>query len=141
MQVYFARSIRGNRSNSDNQVNMAIVQAIKAAGHIPALELEKPTGVYQDLAHYIYQRDIEWLDGSKAMIAEVSNPSLGVGYEIAYARHVVKIPIMFVANGARRDNKVSAMIAGSGDVFYYMYLHDLQKKVMDFLKESERVTA
>jgi nucleoside 2-deoxyribosyltransferase len=33
----------------------------------------------------VYRRDIDWIDGCQAMIAEVSTPSHGVGYEIGYA--------------------------------------------------------
>jgi len=32
-------------------------------------------------AQDIYQRDVDWLTESDAAIAEISNPSLGVGYE------------------------------------------------------------
>jgi nucleoside 2-deoxyribosyltransferase len=33
----------------------------------------------------VYQRDIAWVEACDVMIAEVSTPSHGVGYEIAYA--------------------------------------------------------
>lgn len=33
----------------------------------------------------VYERDMAWLEGCDAVVAEVSSPSHGVGYEIAYA--------------------------------------------------------
>jgi hypothetical protein len=112
MIVYFARSIRGAHSKGDPSVHDTITTAIKDCGHVPALEL--PTTVPDKpewLEAYIYARDINWLNSSGAMIAEVSNPSLGVGYEIAYAQLVRRMPILCLA---RVGVKVSAMIAGSG---------------------------
>jgi hypothetical protein len=58
----------------------------------------------------IYRRDIKWIDGSKIMIAEISGPSLGVGFEIAYALFNRKIPVLAVVNN--KVQKVSSMLSG-----------------------------
>jgi len=135
MQVYFARSIRGAHSDGEAQYFRAILEAIRQGGHVPALEvpaaIEPEAGIEANRA--IYTRDIGWIDGSQAMIAEVSNPSLGVGYEIAYARHVRHIPILAVA---RQGAHVSAMIQGSLDVQYYRDAAELTAMVAAFLKRS-----
>ena len=34
---------------------------------------------------YIFERDVSWLKSSDVMIADVTVPSLGVGYEIGFA--------------------------------------------------------
>ena len=34
---------------------------------------------------HIYERDTEWIRASDVLIAECTNPSHGVGYELAYA--------------------------------------------------------
>lgn len=34
---------------------------------------------------HVYERDIEWLRQSDIGVAECTSPSLGVGYELAYA--------------------------------------------------------
>ena len=59
----------------------------------------------------IYQRDITMIQNADVVIAEVSNPSLGVGYELAYAEKLNK-PILCIFNedGGR---KLSAMIKGN----------------------------
>lgn len=37
-------------------------------------------------AQEVYQRDLDWLNKADIMVAEVTQPSLGVGYELAYAQ-------------------------------------------------------
>jgi len=59
----------------------------------------------------IYKRDLKWIDGSKVMIAEVSGPSLGVGFEIAYAIFHRKIPVLAIHNSEVKQ--ISAMVLGS----------------------------
>jgi len=60
---------------------------------------------------YIYGRDMEWIALADALVAEVSGPSLGVGYEISYALHSRRMPVLcLVHEGA---GSLSAMIAGN----------------------------
>jgi len=132
MQIYFARSIRGGHNEGDATTYFAIIKAIKDAGHLPALEAPASPANFIDRNEYIYQRDIEWLDTSQAMIAEVSNPSLGVGYEIAYAELIRGIPILTLAV---KDTNVSAMIAGNFDVVYYRDSQDLAAQCREFLNQ------
>jgi hypothetical protein len=134
MQVYFARSIRGQHSQGEQVMFKAIVDAIKAGGHVPALEVKATLRPPVERDRYIYERDIEWIDGSQAMIAEVSNPSLGVGFEIAYAMHVRKIPILAVA---LKDTAISAMIAGCLEVCYYRDTSHLAAMVEAFLAQPD----
>jgi hypothetical protein len=134
MQIYFARSIRGQHAEGEKVYFKAIVDAIKKCGHVPALETKVGVRVLNHVSQdqFIHDRDIEWIDGSQAMIAEVSNPSLGVGYEIAYAKHVRKIPIMAVAF---KDTKVSAMISGGLEVLFYRDTSDLTAWIEAFFED------
>jgi hypothetical protein len=50
-----------------------------------------------------------WLDQAAAVIAEVTVPSLGVGYEIAYALHARAIPVLGLC---RAGTRLSAMLTG-----------------------------
>jgi nucleoside 2-deoxyribosyltransferase len=57
----------------------------------------------------IYTQDIAWLQECETLIAEVSVPSLGVGYEIAWALNLNK-PVL----GIYEENRtVSVMITGN----------------------------
>jgi nucleoside 2-deoxyribosyltransferase len=136
MQVYFARSIRGNHGKGDKEASEAIVNTIKSCGHVPALETAHQASMSKvaDTNEYIYKRDIEWIDYSQAMIADVSNPSLGVGYEIAYARHICEMPILAVA---RVGTNVSAMIAGCMEITFYRDVADLVPHIEKFLKSVD----
>ncbi len=87
MDIYFCGSISGGRNYVDTYQD--IVEYLKSLGHRvltehvahpKVLELENK---FTD--EYIYHRDIKMLEECQCVIAEVSTPSLGVGYEICYA--------------------------------------------------------
>jgi hypothetical protein len=63
----------------------------------------------------IFTRDLQWLDASDLVVAEVSVPSLGVGYEIAYARHRRAVPVIALYRAAH-TKRCSAMIGGDPGV-------------------------
>lgn len=111
-KVYFACSIRGG---GDTSLYQAIVDAIKDAGGDVLSEV-----FVHDAINYggsplpadeIYKRDIQMIHDSDIMIAEVTNPSLGVGYELAYAEKLGR-PILCLFN-VTSEKKLSAMIAGN----------------------------
>ncbi|MCW5888035.1 MAG: nucleoside 2-deoxyribosyltransferase [Anaerolineales bacterium] len=114
MRIYFACSIVGGRQ--DEAIYRHIVQALLADGHtVPTagnagvLAAGEP-GLEMDLApQEVYSRDIGWIDDSDALIAEVSTPSHGVGYEIGYALEHQKPVLCIFRQGVR----VSKMITGN----------------------------
>jgi hypothetical protein len=57
-----------------------------------------------------YKRDLKWIDGSKIMIAEISGPSLGVGFEISYAIFKRKLPVLAIYSSEVQN--VSSMLTG-----------------------------
>jgi nucleoside 2-deoxyribosyltransferase len=57
----------------------------------------------------VYTRDVAWLREADALVAEVSTPSHGVGYEIALALTLGKPVLCLYRQGAR----VSKMITGN----------------------------
>jgi len=87
VRIYFSGSIAGGRDNLP--IYQHIVARLKSLGYVVLTEhvadpnlLGPEPGVS---AREVYQRDIDWLDQADAMIADISTPSLGVGYEIGYA--------------------------------------------------------
>ena len=113
MQIYFAGSIAGGRDFLETYTK--IVKYLQNKGHnIPTEHIIYPdvlTFETGTTAEEIYNRDVEWLKGSKALIAEISNPSLGVGYEIGYALNA-KIPVLALYH---KDIFISRMISGNKD--------------------------
>lgn len=111
MNLYFSCSITGGRS--DEAVYRQIVSALLAAGHqVPTAHLASPEvqALEGDIdPQRIFERDIAWIDGCQAMVAEISTPSHGVGYEIAYALQQGK-PVVCLFQQGRR---VSKMLTGN----------------------------
>ena len=83
----------------------------------------------------IFARDIRWLDESDVVVAEVSTPSHGVGYEIAYARYVRRIPVIALYRRGR-TKRCSAMI--SGDPGIRMLEYEDVGAVLESLRQAVR---
>ncbi len=59
----------------------------------------------------IFLRDVAWLGEADVLVAEVTAPSLGVGYEIGIAEALGK-PVLCLHRG-RSGRRLSAMISGN----------------------------
>ncbi len=57
----------------------------------------------------IHDRDMKWIESADVIVAEVSNPSLGVGYEIGRGIEMGKKILCLRNANAKR---LSAMISG-----------------------------
>ena len=115
--IYFSGSITGGRE--DVPLYRRLIQALEEEGHhvlAGAVASEHIGDGGEPLAlPEIFARDLRWLDESDLVIAEVSTPSLGVGYEIAYARWTRRIPVIALYRRGR-TKRCSAMIAGDPGV-------------------------
>lgn len=111
MNVYFACSITGGRAYE--AVYQAITRALTADGvEIPTAHLAETGVVDKEKGlepRVVYDRDINWIRGAQALIAEVSAPSHGVGYEIGLALELGK-PVLCLHEKGRA---VSKMITGN----------------------------
>jgi nucleoside 2-deoxyribosyltransferase len=112
MKIYFACSITGGREFEP--VYQAMVVALLATGHlVPTAHLAQP-GVSSEAAlpaRHVYERDTAWIRESDVLIAEVSVPSHGVGYEVAYALGQGKRVLCLY----RQGRSLSKMISGNPD--------------------------
>jgi nucleoside 2-deoxyribosyltransferase len=111
MRLYFSGAIAGGREHLP--VYQHIVARLQAAGlEVPSAHVADPDVLAHEAwlsPRAVYERDIRWVEESEAMIAEVSTPSLGVGYEVAHALHLGK-PVLCLY---RRDLFISKMITGN----------------------------
>ncbi|HVM71779.1 MAG TPA: nucleoside 2-deoxyribosyltransferase [Anaerolineales bacterium] len=111
MNIYFACSITGGRAFEP--VYQAIIAALLADGHtIPTAALARPDVIEREAIvspRAVYERDINWIKGCDALVAEVSTPSHGVGYEVAYALSLGK-PVLCLYQAGQA---VSKMITGN----------------------------
>jgi 2'-deoxynucleoside 5'-phosphate N-hydrolase len=111
MNIYFACSITGGRAYE--AVYQSITRALLEAGvEVPTAHLAE-TGVVDEeriiQPHTVYERDVAWMRSADALIAEVSVPSHGVGYEIGFALNLGK-PVLCLHEQGRA---VSKMITGN----------------------------
>jgi 2'-deoxynucleoside 5'-phosphate N-hydrolase len=120
MTIYFAASISGGRG--DQAIYQQIIDILKVHGtvlteHFGSVTL---TSAGENLAdRQIHDRDLEWLRTADVLVAEVSTPSLGVGYEIGRAVEWGKRIVCLHRPSAGR--RLSGMIAGSEGVETHAY--------------------
>jgi 2'-deoxynucleoside 5'-phosphate N-hydrolase len=114
MKIYFAGSIRGGRDHK--ALYLEIINQLAEYGKV----LTEHIG-YADLDEFgesattddktIHDRDLDWVREADVLVAEVTQTSLGVGYEIAKAEEWDK-PILVLYHGPD-PRRLSPMIAGS----------------------------
>lgn len=135
-KIFLSGSIRGGRQLLD--IYRLMYDTLEATGadvlcwHVVDPELEKEE--MEMTEEEIYSRDMGLLEKSDALIAEVTVPSIGVGYEIC--RALVKgIPVLCLY---RQDAVVSAMVLGNQDplleVRAYQTEMSLKQIIVDFVR-------
>ncbi len=112
MKIYFAGAIRGGRE--DVALYLEIVKVLHAYGevlteHVAAADLSVLGERNDD--RWIHDRDLAWLREADCLVAEVTTPSLGVGFEIAKATEWGRRTLCLFRPSAGRA--LSALIAGS----------------------------
>ncbi len=111
MKIYFACAIVGGRQ--DEAIYQQLVDALLSYGHeIPTATNAGPAWQHMEGSpepNEVYRRDTAWIDESQALIAEISTPSHGVGYEVSYALERSK-PVLCIY---RRGARVSKMLTGN----------------------------
>jgi len=111
MKIYFACSITGGREFEG--VYQSIVGALGRDGHqvLNGHLAESGIGAREAVLspQEVYARDVAWILEANVLIAEVSVPSHGVGYEIGFALENRKPTLALFQEG----RKVSKMITGN----------------------------
>jgi nucleoside 2-deoxyribosyltransferase len=139
MIVYCAGAIKGDTAYQINYVEM--IRFVESMNNTALAELNGKFKFSIPLSdNQIYTRDIKWIDGSELMIAEISGPSLGVGFEISYALFQKEIPVLALVSSDVK--KISAMITGCNSelltVKRYKNVEDMQNIISDYFKNLEQ---
>lgn len=120
MTIYFAGSIRGGRH--DQAIYEQIIERLRHHGtvlteHVGDVNLLLGGENAADCD--VHDRDLDWLRSADVLVAEVTTPSLGVGYEIGRAVEWGKriICLYRPAEGKR----LSGMIAGCRNLTVHEY--------------------
>ncbi|KAM4042700.1 5-hydroxymethyl-dUMP N-hydrolase [Anomaloglossus baeobatrachus] len=115
LSLYFCGSIRGGRE--DRAIYAEIIQQLRRYGtvlteHIGCADIsEAGEDAQKDGDKFIHDRDVSWLQQADVVVAEVTQPSLGVGYELGRAVAMKKkILCLFRVSSGR---VLSAMVRGA----------------------------
>ncbi len=107
MKIYFSCSITGGRS--EEAVYQRLVSKMESLGHeVPTAHLASPEVTEMEKVvsgEEIYTRDMAWLRESDVVVAEVSSPSHGVGYEVAVGLLTGK-PVFCCYQAGKRVSKI-----------------------------------
>jgi nucleoside 2-deoxyribosyltransferase len=137
MKIYFAGSIRAGRD--DAAIYETIITWLRSYGEVltghvgdPALSEKGDDGPNN---RYIHDRDMAWLTSCDIVVAEVTTPSLGVGYELGLAT-ALKKPVLCL-HRTISERPLSAMIGGSPWIQATAYSSmDEAKRIMEeFIKK------
>jgi len=139
MKIYFAGSIRGGRDYAGTYFDLIThleTVAEVLTEHICDDQLS--TRGEENLTDpEIYSRDMNWLNSCDAVIAEVSAPSLGVGYELGQAEAAGK-PVLCLFDQSA-DTRLSAMISGNPRMktCRYRNLSEAKEAIRSFLADLQ----
>jgi nucleoside 2-deoxyribosyltransferase len=113
VNIYFSCSLTGGRD--DEAIYSRLVDYLLAQGHsVPTAHLARPDVMAEERTiepREVYTRDVDWVRAADRLVAEVSTPSHGVGYEIALALTLGKPVLCLHRQGAR----VSKMLTGNSE--------------------------
>ena len=123
LKVYFAGSIRGGRVDADlyrRMIEYIQRNDVVLTEHVGKSNLNLiEQGRERDAR--IYYQDTAWLRESDVLIGEGTCPSLGVGYELAYAE-ARGIPCHIFYD--RTKTQLSAMLTGNP----YFHIHPYERE-------------
>ncbi len=132
MKIYFAGSIRGGREDASlyqraiSFINETDTVLTEQVGDLSRSILEQG----RDKDSLIYEQDTNWLRECDMVIAECSHPSLGVGYELAYAEKLGKPVHIFYRP---KDTQLSAML--TGDPYFHIHPYSNDEELFMLIKE------
>jgi len=117
LTIYFAGAISGGRNDVAHY--REIVAALESDGHrvlAGAVAAENVGADGERLeSQAIFERDMHWIADADVLVAEVSMPSTGVGYEIATARYRHRIPVICLYRPAYTQ-RCTAMVGGDREI-------------------------
>ena len=136
MNIYFCGSIRGGRDLAaiyEKMITLLGNYGRVLTEHLGSdEEIESKDRILSD--QEIHDRDMQWIVESDVVVAEVTIPSLGVGYEIGRAIEMGKPVLCLFQTGS--EFTLSAMIAGSNHVEmkYYKSLEEVEELFRAFFR-------
>jgi len=133
VNIYFAASIRAGRD--DGQIYHEIVEELSKYGEVLTKHVGNaaltPMGEEENSKKSIAARNAKWMQEADVLVSEITQPSLGVGYELANAE-VRGIPNLLLYRPTD-DKSLSALIEGNEKFNIKNYTEVTEAK--DLIKE------
>ena len=132
-KIFFAGSIRGGRQLIPTY--RYIIHFLKSrdytviSEHVAAEGLEKVEAEMTE--QEIYEKDAHWVEESDCVIADITVPSIGVGYEICHAAKHKKPVLCVYQEGAN----ASAMVLGNSTGYVTAKSYSDKKHLEEILLE------
>lgn len=125
MKIYFSGSVRGG--TGDKELYAQIIKILQEYGEVISYHL----GYGSDQKEHMTdeescKRDKEKLASCEIVVAEVTTPSLGVGYEVATAENLRKKVICLFRE--TEGKKLSNMIKGNKNLIVLNYANTEELK-------------
>ena len=130
--VYAASRIQSVNNNPQNLKSLVKI--------CQSLGLKTTSGLWnvniksEERNRLVFEGDKKLIDSADATIADVSSPSLGVGWELAYSQSK-RLPILAVAS--IKSKNISAMILGNPYISFKRYksLKDLKNIIKEWINK------
>ncbi len=139
MKIYYAMSISGAHRNESEEINLQLIEHLKGYGEVLTEHFANPfykkVGETRISDKQIHDRDLAWLLSADLIVAEVSNISFGVGYEIGRA---VENKKKILCLRKKSPERLSAMISGCENLTLRIYnsVEDAKNHINEFIKNS-----
>ena len=140
MKIYFAGAIRGGREDTEFYFN--IIHYLEKFGVVLTEQVGNTKlgekGEVSQIDNDIFQRDLRWLLSADVVVAEVSTPSLGVGYELGIAEKL-KISVLCLYRPIK-GKRLSAMINGNEKFQCQAYqgFDEAKTHINNFFKQEQK---
>lgn len=143
MKIYLACAMLGVRTSAALTLMREVAAMLTGMGHtiLTPHVLDDVLDVDRGLSpEEVYRRDTALLEEADALVAEVSYPSLGVGFEIAYA--LLKGKKVYALCEEERFSRTSALIRGiQHPNFKLLVYRDAEDAKAKLARELERLAA
>jgi nucleoside 2-deoxyribosyltransferase len=117
-KLYFAAAVRAAIPGGPDYAD--IIRRVSGLGIVLTEHLVDTAASEAGLSDVqIFERDVAWLHEADAVIAEVTVPSLGVGYELGRAE-ALGLPILCLCQRGS-EPRVSAMLTGNARIIVLPY--------------------
>ena len=132
-KIYFAGSITGGRDKQEEYLDL--IEYLTEFGQVMTKDVWNENFENQkNIEESIYKRHVEWIDSSDIIIAEISVPSMGVGYELGYSESKNKKIICLYDENSEKEP--SMMISGNikNNIIRYKNLQEVKKILKEMLQ-------